>query len=67
MNAFAGTVLAIWGICALVGCESAGNQYDGISRFADSDRPNYGPGSTPREHTATSTPEIPDAGPGKSA
>lgn len=67
MKAFAGTVLAIWGICALVGCESAGNRYDGVSRFAGSDRPYYGPGSAPREHPAPPAPESPDAGPGKSA
>lgn len=67
MKAIARTVLAIWGICVLVGCESAGNRYDGVSRFAGSDRSDYGPDSTQREHSAPSAPEIPDAGPGKSA
>jgi hypothetical protein len=48
--------MAIWGICALVGCESAGNQYDGVSRFAGA--PYYGPGSPPREPPPA--PELPD-------
>jgi hypothetical protein len=47
MRSFFATLVTIWGICALTGCESAGGQYDGVSRFAD--RPYYGPGSAPRE------------------
>lgn len=66
MKAFAGTVLAVCGICALTGCESPGNQYDGVSRFAG-DGAYYGPGSLPREHPAPPTPEVPDTGPGESA
>lgn len=66
MKAFAGTILAVWGICVLTGCESPGNQYDGVSRFAG-DSPYYGPGSLPREHPAPPAPEVPDTGSGESA
>ena len=34
MRTFATTFLAICGICGLAACESAGSQYDGVSRFA---------------------------------
>jgi hypothetical protein len=65
MKAFAGTVVAVWGICVLIGCESSGNQYDGVSRFAG-DSPYYGPGSLPREHPAPPAAEVPDTGSGES-
>lgn len=49
MRTFLATVVTIWGICALVACESAGGGYDGVSRFASGYAPYYGPGSPPRE------------------
>lgn len=69
MRTFAATLMAVWGICALVACESAGGQqYDGVSRFAGASTPYYGPGSPPREPPPA--PELPGAsanGPASSA
>ncbi len=61
MRTFAATLMAVWGICALAACESAGGQYDGVSRFAGASTPYYGPGSVPREPTPNPSPEQPDA------
>lgn len=61
MRTFAATLMAVWGICALAACESAGGQqYDGVSRFAGASTPYYGPGSVPREPHPS--PEQPDPG-----
>lgn len=49
MRTFLATVMVIWGMCALTACESTGEQYDGVSRFAAGYGPYYGPGSPPRE------------------
>ena len=63
MKPFTAMFMAIFTICALAACESAGNQYDGVSRFA-ADRPYYGPGSAP--HEAPPAPEVPGEGPNAS-
>ncbi len=63
MRTFAATLVAVWGICALTACESAGGQqYDGVSRFAGAATPYYGPGSPPREPSPTPSPEQPNPG-----
>ena len=49
MRTFLATVVTIWGMFALMACESTGGQYDGVSRFASGYGPYYGPGSPPRE------------------
>jgi hypothetical protein len=61
MRPFMAMLAAIWGVCALVGCETSNNQYDGVSRFAGSHGPYYDPGSAPREAPA---PPLPDKPPG---
>jgi hypothetical protein len=54
------TVIALGGICGLAACESdGGGQYDGITRFAGSYDPYYGPGSVPREPHFPDVPAIP--------
>jgi hypothetical protein len=55
MKMFAAGMAALIGAGALAACESSGGQYDGVSRFAGSATPFYGPGSPPREPP----PEIP--------
>lgn len=53
MKTLATTFVAVCAICAAAACESSGgNQYDGVSRFAASPGPYYGPGSPPREPTS---------------
>lgn len=49
MRTLATALVAISGIALLAACESAGSQYDGVSRFAGAPGPYYGPGSPPRE------------------
>lgn len=49
MRTFLATLVAIWGICVLTACETAGSEYDGVSRFAGSDGLFYGPSGPPRE------------------
>ncbi|MBK8840635.1 MAG: hypothetical protein IPO30_18645 [Hyphomonadaceae bacterium] len=49
MKSFPMTLAALGAFCALAACESAGGQYDGVSRFAGAYGPYYGPGSPPRE------------------
>lgn len=51
------TLIALGGLCTLAACESDGGKNDGISRFAGSVTPYYGPGSVPREQP------VPEAGP----
>lgn len=53
------TLIAISGMCVLAACESDGSKNDGISRFAGSYGPYYGPGSPPREPPAPDVPTIP--------
>jgi|JI10StandDraft_1071094.scaffolds.fasta_scaffold36509_6 hypothetical protein len=50
------TLVAIWGICALVACGTAAGGYDGVSRFAGAYGPFYGPGSPPREQPVSEVP-----------
>ena len=54
MKTFLTTLAALGAFCALAACESAGGQYDGVSRFAGAYGPYYGPGSPPREAPADS-------------
>ena len=56
MRTFLATVMTIWGMCALMACESTGDQYDGVSRFAAGYGPYHGPGSPPREAPAQDVP-----------
>jgi hypothetical protein len=49
-------ISALFGASILSACESAGEHYDGVSRFAGS-APYYGPGSPPREEVVP--PKIP--------
>lgn len=49
LKMFAAGMAALLGAGMLAACESAGGQYDGVSRFAGSATPFYGPGSPPRE------------------
>ncbi len=49
MKPFLTTFAALGALFALAACESAGSQYDGVSRFAGAYGPYYGPGSPPRE------------------
>lgn len=54
------TLIALGAICSLAACESdGGSQYDGITRFAGSFGPYYGPGSVPREPSVPDGPVIP--------
>ena len=38
MKTFLTTLAALGAFCALAACESAGGQYDGVSRFAGGER-----------------------------
>lgn len=53
MKPFLTTFAALGALFALAACESAGSQYDGVSRFAEAYGPYYGPGSPPREAPAS--------------
>lgn len=55
------TLIALGGLCALSACESDGSKNDGISRFAGTTGPYYGPGSVPREPVAPEVPAAPAA------
>lgn len=56
------TLIVLGGVCGLAACESdGGGQYDGITRFAGSYGPYYGPGSVPREPPGPAIPAPPDA------
>lgn len=53
------TLIALGGGFGLAACESdGGGQYDGISRFAGSYGPYYGPGSVPREPQVSDDPGL---------
>ena len=52
MKSIVTTFAALGALFALAACESAGGQYDGVSRFAGAYGPYYGPGSPPREAPA---------------
>ena len=49
MNVVAVAAVTLLAAGALAGCESTGDMYDGVSRFAGNSTPFYGPGSPPRE------------------
>ncbi len=52
------TFIVLGGILGLAACESDGSQYDGVSRFAGSSGPYYGPGSVPCEPALPHAPVV---------